>query len=700
MSKNAVCYTVIVICVLSGLSFAKYSGGTGDPNDPYLIATPNDLNAIGLDSNDWDKHFKMVADINLQEQGVTIGNSTTYDVPFTGSFNGNENSIINLRVINSNGLFWHIKNPNTIIRDLTLINPYVEGGNKTGALIGYLESGSVINCHVIDGYIQGYDYVGGLIGDSNESLYGLTSDAQVIGRHEVGGLVGYNPKIIENCFASGQVSGIQRVGGLVGSNGNSSITSGEIIDCLATADVNCVNANFHSGGYFGGLTGMSYGRIHGSRATGNIKCDQLCNLGGLAGWSNNIISNSTAGSSVSGGSNSGGLVGYNCYPDGQIISCNATGTVINYNTASSVKAGGLVGENRGLISNCFASGKVEGNDNLGGLVGLNWDGNIIKCYSEGEVIGTSFVGGLIGYHLESDVFESYALGKVTGNSRTGGLIGQITNHHGTTNVVDCHATGDVNGIDDIGGLVGLVYMGYEGNIYVSRCYSSGRVTADTKAGGLVGRVENDDGAAISKCFSTSDLYLTSDYGGGLIGYADTSTVENCYARGGVTGSAASRYLGGLIGYKDRGSVTNSYATGDVKGDAYMGGLAGYEYGSDRFFNCYWDIETGGPDNGIGTGLPTSEMQLKSTYTTAKWNFTYTWKICEGTNYPKLAWQVPPGDFVCPDGVDFIDYSFFANHWMVTNCADANDCDGTDLDFSGMVDYTDLKIFFQHWLDEK
>ena len=44
---------------------AQYGGGTGEPNDPYLIYTAEHLNAIGAEPNDWDKHFKLMADINL-----------------------------------------------------------------------------------------------------------------------------------------------------------------------------------------------------------------------------------------------------------------------------------------------------------------------------------------------------------------------------------------------------------------------------------------------------------------------------------------------------------------------------------------------------------------------------------------------------------------------------------------------------------
>ena len=79
------------------------------------------------------------------------------------------------------------------------------------------------------------------------------------------------------------------------------------------------------------------------------------------------------------------------------------------------------------------------------------------------------------------------------------------------------------------------------------------------------------------------------------------------------------------------------------------------------------------------------------------DFVNTWAICEGTNYPRLIWQIPAADLVCSDGVNFVDYSFFAQRWLNTNCAANNDCDGTDFDSSGTVDIDDLKVFCGYWL---
>jgi hypothetical protein len=57
------------------------------------------------------------------------------------------------------------------------------------------------------------------------------------------------------------------------------------------------------------------------------------------------------------------------------------------------------------------------------------------------------------------------------------------------------------------------------------------------------------------------------------------------------------------------------------------------------------------------------------------------------NYPKLVWSILPTDLVCPDGVDFLDYSFFAELWNTS----------ADFDQSGLVDPNDLLILSQDWL---
>jgi hypothetical protein len=92
------------------------------------------------------------------------------------------------------------------------------------------------------------------------------------------------------------------------------------------------------------------------------------------------------------------------------------------------------------------------------------------------------------------------------------------------------------------------------------------------------------------------------------------------------------------------------------------------------------------------------MKTLSTFTSAGWNFATIWSICEGKNYPRLQWQIPAGDFVCPDGVNFFDFTYFATRWRSTGCNSSNNfCGGADLNASGTVDLYDLDIFADNWL---
>lgn len=408
MSKNAVCYIVIAICLCTTTCLAKYSGGTGDSNDPYLIATPADLNTIGTNSNDWDKHFKMVADINMAGYTFTTAviapDTSSYfefqGTAFTGSFDGNNHTISNL-VIDTNGigndylgLFGKIDSGSEV-RNLGLLNMIVNGGEHSrnlGGLVGWIWLGTISQCYAT-GSVSSGDYsvcLGGLVGESSHGTISLCYAAcSVSGERRsenLGGLVGefFGSFKISHCYAVGPVSGgrhSEALGGLVGDN-----QYGTIIQCYATGSV--------SGG------------------------DLSVALGGLVGSEGGTMSYCYSTGSVSGGDDSsylGGLVGSNNWlASGRTIShCYATGFVNGGNY--SVDLGGLVGFNSGTISECYAAGPVIGHSssNLGGLVGNNykigdhWYGTIGQCYAVGSVTGdsSSNLGGLVGWNHDPSIVE-------------------------------------------------------------------------------------------------------------------------------------------------------------------------------------------------------------------------------------------------------------------------------------------------------
>lgn len=567
-------FLAIAVCASSECVGGTYSGGDGSIGNPYLISDANDMQAIGTDPCDWDKHFVMTSDIDL---GAYTGTQFNIIENFTGVFDGNNHSISNFSITNYNqntGVFKVIDDPNAVVKNLCLIDPFIYATNdKVGSLAGLLNNGTVSNCCANNAYVEGRErYVGGLIGYAQS------------GR-------------IENCSTSGTVIAHDDYsGGLVG------LSKVQIIDCVS----DCNTTGYED--YVGGLTGFNTSTITGCVATGQVT-GFFQSIGGLAGVNGGDITFSSAQGLVTGMDYTGGLVGSNL-DSSQITSCSASGNVIVHDSY----AGGLVGQNRGTITNSFAVGDVQAGIETGGLVGLNWTGIITYCYATGDVNANGYAGGLIGGHQEAEVYLSYARGQVTGDYRLGGLIGQITINGDSASVYNCYASGNVTGTGEkIGGLVGYSYRsGFEGIIVVGKSASWGRVVGDSEVGGLIG------------------------------------------ALGWSSGTNAS--------------------------------------------TSYWDIDTSGQtDSAGGIGRNTSQMQTRSTYNL--WDFTTVWDICEGMNYPKLRWQAPiAGDFGCPDGVDMVDFSFFASRWLEIYCDSTNNCGGADLDLSTSVGVGDLLILTQNWLE--
>lgn len=324
--------------------------------------------------------------------------------------------------------------------------------------------------------------------------------------------------------------------------------------------------------------------------------------------------------------------------------------------------GGLVGYSEGGVgvSNSYAAGQVCGEAYVGGLVGLN-GGWISNCYAAGQVSGEAYIGGLVGHNM-GIIADSRARGSIRGRFYIGGLAGSDTGH-----IVNSGAEAAVVGEVGVGGLIGDRLLP---SSPLSNCYATGDVLGEDSVGGLVG-------------YNSGVVFWNYDY------------IINCYATGSVCGDDS---VGGLVGHNGwDGEITSSYSVGCVWGDSNVGGLIG-ENEDGVVTGSFWDVDTSGQTSSEGgTGKSTAEMQTKSTFTNAGWDFVQTWDICEGRNYPRLIWEIAAADFVSPDGVNGKDFAFFARHWRHTNCRDCNNCEGTDIDLSGTVDWADFKMFADQWL---
>ena len=64
--KIAVIFFVVTVHLVTHQSQAvEFAGGTGEPNNPYQIATAEQLISIGDDPNLLDKHFELINDIDM-----------------------------------------------------------------------------------------------------------------------------------------------------------------------------------------------------------------------------------------------------------------------------------------------------------------------------------------------------------------------------------------------------------------------------------------------------------------------------------------------------------------------------------------------------------------------------------------------------------------------------------------------------------
>ncbi len=241
----------VVVSIAPFLWAAGFAGGTGEPNDPYQIATAEQLASIGSDPNLLDKHFMLLADIDLDpnlpggrvfaqaviaadvlgQQGTNISLGPSY---FVGSLDGNghvvKNLVIETAAACSVGLFGTI-----------------------GA------GGRVWNLGVRDALIQGLGNVGGLAGTNSGTITGCFATGRVWsgdGVQDVGGLVGLNDYFgyIADCYSRSDVSGGKGsccLGGFAGCNS----FLGSIINCYAAGNIS------------GGPNSLDCGRFVGRNQT-------------------------------------------------------------------------------------------------------------------------------------------------------------------------------------------------------------------------------------------------------------------------------------------------------------------------------------------------------------------------------------------------------------------------------------------------
>lgn len=272
-------------------------------------------------------NYRLTKNINLGKAGkwVPIG---TEDEPFTGSFDG------------AGHLLKGIK---------------ITGAKDFCGLFGYTSFASIKNLR-ISGKVKGSSYIGGIVGyGTHTTIKKCLNLCKVVGTNSYcGGIAGQldNESTMRNCSNQKKITGVNQVGGLVGRISNDS----SVINCENTATV-C-----GSGRCTGGIASDIYpnGTIINCNNLGKVKGTEL--VGGISGGCTDgpIINCNNFGYIVGNyrtGAISGDNAGYagiraNCYFR-KTARINSSYSIVGYNSASYVKASGILSNPVYLSQNTY-----------------------------------------------------------------------------------------------------------------------------------------------------------------------------------------------------------------------------------------------------------------------------------------------------------------------------------------------------------
>lgn len=440
----------------------------------------------------------------------------------------------------------------------------------------------------------------GIFDGNNHTISGLTINRPST---ENVGFFGYiDAATIKNLTVKGNVEGGTHVGGI----------------CGAAGSVTFSNCNFTQGGSFG------------IKSHGN-------NSGGIAGYVTGqlIVSQCSCNATILGnGDNTGGLIGY----------ANDAVTMSNNQVRGNIKGtglytGGIIGYiliyEQISLQKCIATGTVQGNDNVGGVVGgyqrsgyKKTSDEINKCSFVGKLKGANNVGGILGYSFFMNTWHPHYDEPSC----------SFTNSYA---IVDIDATGD-----HIGGLIGKdegyydrwsVSNRYGDFTYVSIChyeisnsYSSGSISGKNYVGGLVGYKNR---GSITKCFSNTSIYGTSHVGG-IVGYGEGASDNSLTLKSNLSicnvVNASESNAGRVYG-----SVGSNVTIGANGSADENGALTTCKVSIAGVVQDISDNEQSGASQGAST------LKYRANYVAKGWDFNNDWDIQETETYPYKPWQAAP-----------------------------------------------------------
>ena len=362
-----------------------YAGGDGTSENPYQIATPEQLVLLAQQTNNGtggDACYILTNDIDLEGNigflWTPIGKDPYY---FTGVFDGNNHTIKNMHSNDElkSGFFGGTKG--AVIKNINFTDAQISASpdisDITNAMAGTVAAHaintSIYNCDIEGKVSTTAWYCGGIIGSSlaTTDFHDLVLIKDCINRADVagmlnnGGIVGFSEGSvynfnIENCENHGNIDG-DFIGGIMGDG------EGFMI-------INC--RNYGQVGTKGSFPSTTAGGMIGQGGV-NIIIEDCINLGSITAGNAGGMTGAALKTVIRRCGNRGKITGYHfstilaggiCGSDGKISDSYNTGEIIveinnfdyNYNV-STIQIGGITGSPTSgcIIHNVYNAGNIS-----------------------------------------------------------------------------------------------------------------------------------------------------------------------------------------------------------------------------------------------------------------------------------------------------------------------------------------------------
>lgn len=575
----------------------EWGGGDGSAENPYLIASVEDLqrmaslcNGEATHAEYAAKHYRQIRDIDMSDVAAFKPVGDSADTAFGGHYDGGDHAITGLVIANVGdnacGLFGYL-NGATVVNLRLKDYKYTATGLHAGSVAGVAEKSTVSGCSC-DGEIV--------------SAVAVEFDGYKVSN--VGGIVGYAlDSEITNCTFGGHLKSAAQVGGIAGYAGGTkiegcSIASSAAIDCDAA--------------FAGGIVGRArYGSsIVNCRMDGKVSAYNGNYVGGIA---SHLTSGKVSGCEVSRlasisskGDHAGGIVG--ALQPNETEGGNVTATVEDCEchviVFGSQNVGGICGYqgstagHTSRVTGCTSYASVKGwSYNVGGISGtISSSGNsfIEDCKAYGEIYSSSYnVGGICGYAIsigETTIDGCVAYGNLRGLYSVGGICGyfKCNNAACQMNIVNC------------------LYAGEK-----IEAFGNNGKNGYTMATGMVGWLQVSAGSAniVNSVSRVRTIETVSTYNGFKSGNNTMAGIV-----GFQNGSPASCNIYGVYTTIEKsGFVTDGATYAESAATNYYGGIYAKihadSYKITTLANCYYNpaVERVGPGSNVLTKLDTATV---------------------------------------------------------------------------------------------